>query len=444
MAGRVNEGSLTAARALAGMVVGALKEAVDAGWNYQPIPGNQGDLFEPSSVAERRGADVAARMLHALGLVAAPAATAAQATAPLVRERDDCALLASGSLTVPTGGALAHIELRADAPGADWAHRGRESALVSVYVDDAYVSDMVVLRERTEPYRINLGMVAAGTHRVEVRSARHRAGNMVPEARIGVVRGVLTERTRALADRYAPILQLRDLRRPGGRVEATHSDTPLLLTAQVVANRDGTRTITYFAMFSSEDGGTRPNLLMRNLARLVDYEPVIELTVDRAGSIVGTPHYQGPLHRTYAFDGAWVGSRPVLRVATANNNFSSRLRTGAPLWSQATTAMPALVRTMLTAGGRDNLDRGVMAATDHPLMRAHPWTFAVMGKEAVRERRRLRGSAAAGLVLRVVGLSNPAASDPRRMLLLAPQPDPLRGALEAGVRLWCWCCATGV
>jgi hypothetical protein len=147
---------------------------------------------------------------------------------------------------------------------------------------------------------------------------------------------------------------------------AATGDIPLLMTSAVSKLPDGTSRIDYDMMFSNEDGGTPITKTFRNYGRATDYEPVYSVTVDKDGNRV-TDSFQGPSHVPYRFHGTFEGDRPVLRVSTRNNLFDSRLFGATPRWSEA--PLPPTPHKL----------------TDRELMLANPWTFAVMGKEMLRE-----------------------------------------------------------
>jgi hypothetical protein len=96
----------------------------------------------------------------------------------------------------------------------------------------------------------------------------------------------------------------------------------------------------------------------------------------------------------------------VLRVATANNNFSTRVRDagdGAERWSEVAL---------------DGIDG---ATSDFDVMQRHPWTWTVMAKELLRE-----GKVAAADAVR----GRHQVGDPRRYLYVGPITDAIRGAIS--------------
>lgn len=307
---------------------------------------------------------------------------------------------------------------------------GKESSAVSVFVDGRYHSDVVVANERTDPYSVNIGSLPAGKHRVEIRSAVDLAAKGAAAAVVtGEVAVGTTSGVRALVDRYQPLLEQRDLGRPQQQLEATRTDTPMLMAAAVVPNADGTRTINYYAMFSNEDGGTAMPKLVRETGRAVDYEPVFAVKVDKAGNRVGVPKYQGPSHKRYEFQGQWQGDRPLLRVATDNNNFSPGVTKGGSFWSEGVLA-PDL-RSFVPkapAGSFAELSNNPTWLTDALVMRANPWTYALMGKEMLRENRVVADRPGSGQVkdMRQLVYLGPVGVSPARRILQAGKPVTLK------------------
>nr|MDT0663812.1 hypothetical protein [Micromonospora sp. DSM 115978] len=56
------------------------------------------------------------------------------------------------------------VETAASATGASWGWLGSESAIVSLFVDDQYVRDLVIASELPTPRAVAAGELAAGEH----------------------------------------------------------------------------------------------------------------------------------------------------------------------------------------------------------------------------------------------------------------------------------------
>jgi hypothetical protein len=210
----------------------------------------------------------------------------------------------------------------------------------------------------------------------------------------------------ALIARHAPIIEQR-----GDGRAARGSDAPLLLVPSIEQNRDGTRTIRYHLLLSNEDGGTPVRTLLGQYGRSIDYELAYEVVVDAAGNRVGA-RYQGPLHGTHAFDGTFEGDRPLLRIATNNNNFSANVHAA----GSATRFADAPIAPI--AG-----DEGLLR--DAKVVRNQPWVLTVAGKELVREGKVVLDAAVAATVhdLHYVG-------DPRRYVYLQGVAGAKAGIVE--------------
>lgn len=358
-----------------------------------------GEVLEPVGDAARAGADAVERIVDRLTGDGA-------GRVDEVAARTSRVLLASGQIVVSTrADAVATVRFTAQARNADWGRAGHESARVAVYVDGAYHSTVTVLAERTGEYAVNLAGVAPGTRTVELRDASDttRAG-VGAVVTVGPLRAVEITGDAALVQRHAPIVQLRDQDR-GQAHSTSHSDSPLLLVPAVTRHADGSRTIAYRIAFSNEESGTPVPKLLATYGRTGDLEPIYRVRVAADGKVLESS-YQAALHQWKSFDGQRAGDRPVIRVATANNNFSARVRAagdGAERWSEVA------------------IDDVGAATSDFDVMRAHPWTWAVMAKEVLREGKVAATGAARGA--HQIG-------DPRRYLYVGPVSDAVRGAIE--------------
>ena len=366
----------------AGGVAMQLVNAITSRVKLPIVP--RGDVFEPRGTDAQAGAALVDRLLGALGFISPPV-DARTTLGPLL---GTTRVMADGSTSV-------RVSFTAAAPGSSWAVKGRESAVVAVYVDGTYHSDVMVMRERPGSYAVNVGQLAAGAHRIELRSGASRAAAGSGTVMVGNVGARRMSRAQTEIDRHAPILQLRDALRAGGTAESSHTDTPLLVVPSVRQNANGTRTISYHVLFSNEDGGTATPTLFSKYGRGTDYELAYSVTLDKAGKRIASK-YQGPMHRNYAFTGRYEGDRPVLRVATANNNFSQVTHAGAARWSEAPQSAVS------------------PTTTDTQVMHRHPWTFGVMAAELLREGRATTAA--------VPGLSQ--VGDPRRYLYVSPAGTP--------------------
>lgn len=386
-----------------GVLVGAISQVINSitGSILLPVPvlppAPVGDVLEPGSDAARAGADAVERLVDALRGTHRTDENAAR------RARR---LLAEGRISVPArldSATVIHFDAHAPA-GTDWGSRAHESARVAVYVDGRYHSTVTVLAERGADYAVNLAGVPAGAHAIELRDATDGAHGRAGALQVDGLRAEQLDGDAALVQRYAPIIELRD-QDNGASHSAAYSDAPLLLVPAVTRHADGSRTIAYRVAFSNEEGGTPSPKLLATYGRSGDLEPMYTVHVGADGRVLEAT-YQSALHRWKPFDGARDGERPVLRVATANNNFSTRVHAagaGAERWSE------------LALDGIDG------ATSDFDILQRHTWTWTVMAKEMLREGKVAATDAARGRFQ---------IADPRRYLYVGPVTDAIRGAIE--------------
>jgi hypothetical protein len=353
-----------AARERAGFPVGMGQQAINTVMERILPSCRDTDLIVSQGVGTQAGAAFVRNRL-------APAATAVDYSAL----RSQRPLLAETAVDVSDGAATTRVEFNAVAPGTDFGIEGKEASMLSVYVNGTYHSDVAVLSERPPRYSVNLGTLGTGSHSIELRAAKDLSK---PHEALPISVSDVTTRNltgdEALVDRYAPVLETRWT--PGSpRIPAVHTDIPLLTVPKIEELPDGRKRITYYMMFSHEDGGTPVTRAFRMFGRSADYERAYHVDLDAAGNLV-RERYQAPMHVPREFRGSHTdGTRPVLRVATPNNLFTTRTLGATPHWSEA----PQAPRSD--------------AANDRAVMESNPWTYEVMGKELQREGRSVFGTA---------------------------------------------------
>jgi len=302
------------------------------------------------------------------------------------------------------------LELTAVAPETDWAVKGREAAVGTLYVDGAYQQDVIFFAgPRKHTYRVLLGRLAPGDHTLRVTlNARQSAPNdarvVIHEALIAPVTNA--DRLEAAAYAHAPIVYARP------DTVGKFSDAPLLMWYEFAQNENAT-VIRYSIIFSNEDGGTQTAALMARWGRATDIEWVYEVKLDASGKIVEET-FQGTDHRILPFKGRREARRPLLAVASVNNNFSARIP-GAP------ALRFALCPLAFDAGNNSR----------EALMDLHPWTYRVMADELKREGRIARDDAeiagTAGLGMKI--------ADPRCYLYFDAGGEQKHAALSFAVKL---------
>jgi len=243
----------------------------------------------------------------------------------------------------------------------DWGARGREAAVLALDVDGVPSQHLVLFRGATAEYRVLLGPLGVGPHRLTI---AHDARRSARGAGVVRVEGVTIETVGdgeagydAIA--HAPILHTR----PGSL--GRFSDVPLLAWVETHAAAGGRRELRYSVVFSHEDGGTPVDRLMATWGRVTDIELVYSVELDAAGR-VRREEYQGKDHVFARFAGRKEGRHPVMHVVTTNNMVSDRGR-------ETPRVAPAPVPFALDGVSRE------------AVMDAHPWTYRVSAQEVRRQ-----------------------------------------------------------
>jgi hypothetical protein len=276
----------------------------------------------------------------------------AAAAAPAVDHYEQTFELATGGEVVAT--------VRAGCAGCAWGEPGREAAALRLAVDGVYSQDLLLARgETAAEYRITLGTIAAGSHRLSIDRDAALSAKQAGIATIAVddIHAV-ADRDAALAQSMAPILYAR------ANTVGKFTDLPILMWYEVAPTPRG-RQFRYSVIFTNEDGGTATDRLMATWGRTTDIEYVYGVEIDAAGKVVAE-EFQGRGHEVPAFHGRHDARHPLLWVSTDNNMVSE---SGASTIRYA----PAPERFDLT-----NVSREVV-------MDRHPWSYALASEEMKRE-----------------------------------------------------------
>lgn len=266
----------------------------------------------------------------------------------------------------------------------DWGVDGREAVALRLTLDGKYSQHIVLARGEATTYRITLGFLTEGTHRLDVeRDAELSAAGAGP-ATFNLVRiETLVPGTSDdfIAQAMAPILYARP------NTIGRFTDLPLFMWYEVVPTPRG-RQYRYSVIFSNEDGGTPTDRLMATWGRTTDIEFVYGVELDDQHRVLAE-EFQGPGHEVPAFKGRHETGHPLEWVSTDNNMVSE---------SGTTTIRyaPAPVRFDLTDVSRE------------AVMDAHPWLYAVMAQELARE----------GKIVADAPPGNKQIPDPRRFVFI--------------------------
>jgi hypothetical protein len=249
---------------------------------------------------------------------------------------------------------IASLEM--SSPGADWAKRGSEAAVVDVALNGKLQQQVILYAGETRRrYRFALGLLPPGEHEITVeRNATHSAGGTSFQAFDLRTEEVGPGHPSYEAYARAPILFAR-LNTIG-----KFSDIPLLLYCERLKGETGD-ALEYSVVFSNEDGGTSTRALMARWGRSTDIEYVYRRALQSGKAIV-----QGPGHKDIEFTGEYDTTHPLLMPVTDNNMIAEGK--DSPLRFR-----PAVEVVDLSDASREEV------------MDRHPETYAVMAKELERE-----------------------------------------------------------
>src|SRR5712692_10108993 len=264
-----------------------------------------------------------------------------------------------GFVAAAAGEAIATV--RAGCTGCAWGETGREAAALRVFVDGKYSQHILLARgAAAADYRITLGAVAPGRHRLTIDRDPMLSAIGAGPAAIDVpdVSILVHGSGDFTAQSMAPILYARP------NTVGRFTDLPLVTWYEVVPTRRG-RQFRYSVIFSNEDGGTATDRLMATWGRTTDIEFVYGVEVGDDGRILAE-QFQGPGHEVPPFKGRHEARHPLLLVSNDNNMVSESGPTRVHY-------APAPERFDLT-----NVSREVV-------MDRHPWSYALTANEMKRE-----------------------------------------------------------
>lgn len=206
---------------------------------------------------------------------------------------------------------VAELDMRS--PGSDFAQRGREAALACIRVEGRaphYVT--LFAGPETRTYRVFLGWLPAGEHRVMV----ERDGKWSAPGSGFELIGARFLEYRPGDDYYevlahAPVIFARE------DTLGRFSDVPLVTYCERLREGDAD-LLQYTIVFSNEDGGTSTRALMARWGRTADIEYVYRVWPDSQGR-PRRATIQTRNHREVDFTGVHEGWHPLLYVVTRNN-----------------------------------------------------------------------------------------------------------------------------
>ena len=299
-----------------------------------------------------------------------------------------------------TASAEAVAEITAQAPGGSWGVSGAEASLAKVSLDGAYNQDIVVFHGPAPwTYRVFLGRVTAGTHRLMIeRNDRWSAPHAGLEVGDVKVTGITPDLPDWRVIEHIPILLAR------ADTVGHFSDVPMLMWYEVFP-QDHQQTIQYSIVFSNEDGGTPTDALMARWGRATDIEYVYRVTLDDHGRIL-KESFLDIEENDHPFRGRKEDQHPFILDTSDNNDFTD---TG---YSPVQYRMLP-VRADLSQHSREEL------------MDRSPWTYRIMGEELQREGKIRTFDVSAGT----------AVGDPRSYVYLEINADNKESGLVVWVKL---------
>jgi hypothetical protein len=214
-------------------------------------------------------------------------------------------------------GAEVVATIKAGCASCDWGKPGRETVMLELSVDGAYSQHGALLRpERLAPYRVMLGPLGAGTHRLTVRRDDQRSAANAGPVTLDTIK---FEEFGESSGEYAWLSRAPFLHARPGTVER-FSDFPVVMYVErdVAGEAGGPYRFQYTVIFTNEDGGTPADRLMATWGRTTDIEFVFGITPagddGRTREIIQT---EG--HQWVEFGGPHLAAHPILWVATDNN-----------------------------------------------------------------------------------------------------------------------------
>ncbi len=251
------------------------------------------------------------------------------------------------------GEGVATLTLSASA--ADWGLLDAESVVLGYDVDGTHVGTIVVYGGAAPTqYRVLLGALAAGEHVLGLRHIK----KLSPAAKSPVslvaapsVEAIAAPDARYDFTRFAPVLlgidtDLNPANTGGGLARGNAaSDVPLIIYATGVPGA-GFTTYRYTMIWSNEDGGTGqfPDLLIARFGRTTDIEGILELDVSDGGVLTDVRFRPDESGSLATFAGAFQGTHPILRTATANgliaDDGASTLQFALPPFAYDDTGLP--------------------------------------------------------------------------------------------------------
>ncbi|WP_232793991.1 hypothetical protein [Pseudofrankia saprophytica] len=326
-----------------------------------------------------------------------------------------------------TGGEVI-LDLGTASPEASWGTNGGESAVISLYVDDTYTTDVVIPASFPIPRSLDLGNVPAGSHTLKVRFADDRSPAATHTANLTGLkfRTVTAADAGFAATQYAPIIYGRSGQGVtpdvNGPFQSAVTDTPMVaFHTEATSPSTGNKIYRYSVIYSNEDGAASVPETLAQWGRSTDIAWVYQVEVNAAGQAVpGSAAVQGQDGSTVPFTGGYEGAHPVIQICGLANNVCGKTD------GQMRFSLSAL----------DSLDP--RSEAPEGIMDRNPWTYWMMSQELVRE-----GKTAEDPIDDPSASPTESAGDPRSYLYLVlrkstqgtPNTDAAWVGVSVGVKL---------
>ena len=251
----------------------------------------------------------------------------------------------------------------------DWEIQNSESSCLSIAIDnewESYNQDIILFSgNNLYNYKVSLGFFEAGTHTIQFKFDYNKSSQGAELIYIDSINIIDMHYTGIDTDvfLYSPILYGRDILAWN---ESTYTDIPLILWHEII-NEGNYKIIRYSLIFSNEDSrlGIGLSDLMYSYGRTTDIEWLYEVRLNDQGEIINEK-FQGPNHIDTPFEGEKINNHPILKNATLNCNFVD----------EGASNYKFFLSPALTLENEE---------TRETLMDNNPWSYAIMGKELIRE-----------------------------------------------------------
>ncbi|MDT3441266.1 MULTISPECIES: hypothetical protein [unclassified Pseudofrankia] len=326
-----------------------------------------------------------------------------------------------------TGGEVI-LDLGTASPEASWGTNGGESAVVSLYVDDTYTTDLVIPASFSIPRSLDLGNVPAGDHTLKVKFADDRSPAAAHTANLTNLkfRTVTAADAGFAATQYAPVIYGRTGQGAtpdvSGPFQSAVTDTPMVeFHTEAASPTTGNKIYRYSVIYSNEDGAASVPETLAQWGRSTDIAWVYQVEVNAAGQVVpGSAAVQGQDGSTVPFTGGYEGTHAVVQTCGLANSVCGKTD------GQMRFSLSAL----------DSLDP--RSEAPEGIMDRNPWTYWMMSQELVRE-----GKTAEDPIDDPTGSPTQLAGDPRSYLYLVlrkstqgtPNTDAAWVGVSVGVKL---------